>query len=249
MTRSPAYDTIGVGYASARRPDPRITARIVEALGDARRVVNVGAGTGSYEPAGRAVVAVEPSAVMLAQRGDDAAPVVRGFAEALPFPDDAFDAAMGVLTVHHWTDLDAGLAELCRVAPRRVVLGFDEPRVSSSFWLVSDYFPETSAIESARAPQLDQLVDGLGANRVEVVPVPHDCTDGFAGAYWRRPEAYLDPVVRAGISSFAEMDDAELEPGLTRLRADLESGAWHERHAALTELDEIDLGYRLIITD
>jgi SAM-dependent methyltransferase len=245
---SAAYDTIGVGYASARRPDARIATQIAEALGDARRVVNVGAGTGSYEPTDRIVVAVEPSEVMLAQRDEDAAPVVRGLAEALPFTDGAFDAAMGVLTVHHWTDLDAGLAELCRVAPRRVVLGFDEPQ-SSSFWLVSDYFPETGAIESARAPQLEQLVDGLGATRVEVVPVPHDCTDGFAGAYWRRPEAYLDPAVRAGISSLAAMDDAVLEPGLSRLRADLDSGAWHDRHADLLGLDEIDLGYRLIITD
>jgi SAM-dependent methyltransferase len=245
---SAAYDTIGVGYASARRPDARIATQIAEALGDARRVVNVGAGTGSYEPTDRIVVAVEPSEVMLAQRDEGAAPVVRGLAEALPFTDGAFDAAMGVLTVHHWTDLDAGLAELCRVAPRRVVLGFDEPQ-SSSFWLVSDYFPETGAIESARAPQLEQLVDGLGATRVEVVPVPHDCTDGFAGAYWRRPEAYLDPAVRAGISSLAAMDDAVLEPGLSRLRADLDSGAWHDRHADLLGLDEIDLGYRLIITD
>jgi len=241
-----AYDTIGLGYAERRRPDPRIARQILAALGDARTVVNVGAGTGSYEPDDCVVVGVEPSEVMLAQRAAEAAPVVRGVAEALPFPDSAFDAALGVLTVHHWSDLDAGLAEMSRVAPRRVVLAFDEPK-SAAFWLAADYFPETAAIESARAPQLEQVVDGLAAARVEVVPIPHDCTDGFAGAYWRRPGAYLDPGVRAGISSLAVVPDRVLEPGLTRLRADLESGAWRERHADLLALEEIDLGYRLVI--
>lgn len=245
MRGSDAYDTIGVGYSAARRPDPQIAARILNALGDARRVVNVGAGTGSYEPDDRMVVAVEPSEVMLAQRPAVAAPAVRGFAEALPFRNDAFDAVMGVLTVHHWTDLVAGLAELCRVAPRRVVLAFEEPQ-SATYWL-ADYFPETAAVEATRAPRIEQVVDGLGADRVEVVPVPCDCADGFAGAYWRRPEAYLDPAVRAGISSLAVLGPDELEPGLTRLRADLDSGAWHERHADLLGLEELDLGYRLLI--
>lgn len=239
------YDTIGLGYAEQRRPDPRIARQILAALGDARSVVNVGAGTGSYEPDDRAVVAVEPSEVMLAQRAAEAAPVVRGVAEVLPFPDSAFDAALGVLTVHHWSDLDAGLAELCRVAARRVVLAFDQPK-AATFWL-AEYFPETAAIEAARAPRLEHIVDALAADRVAIVPIPHDCTDGFAGAYWRRPDAYLDPGVRAGISSLAVMPDHELEPGLARLRADLESGAWHERHADLLALDEIDLGYRLVI--
>jgi SAM-dependent methyltransferase len=248
MAQAPAYDTIGRGYATRRRADPRIAARIMEALGDAERVVNVGAGAGSYEPTDRFVIAVEPSEVMIRQRAAHAAPVLRGVAERLPLADGGFDAALAVLTVHHWTDVAAGLAELCRVAPRRVVLGFDEPQ-SMSFWFAADYFPEIAALESERAPQLEEIVDGLGATRVEVVPVPHDCIDGFAGAYWRRPEAYLDPGVRAGISSLAVVPGDVLAPGLERLRADLATGAWHDRHADLLELDEIDLGYRLVVSD
>jgi SAM-dependent methyltransferase len=248
MTPRPTYDTIGVGYAERRRPDPRIAQQILDALGDARRVLNVGAGAGSYEPTDRSVVAIEPSEVMIGQRAPDAAPVVRGVAERLPFPDGSFDAVLGVLTVHHWSDVARGLAEMRRVAPRRVVLGFDEPQ-SSSYWLPADYFPVIAAVESVRAPQLEDVVDGLGATRVEVVPVPHDCTDGFAGAYWRRPEAYLDPAVRCGMSSLAILPDEVVEPALARLRADLESGAWHERHADLLARDEIDLGYRLVISD
>jgi SAM-dependent methyltransferase len=241
-----AYDTIGRGYAARRRPDPRIAARITAALGDARSVVNVGAGAGSYEPADRRVVAVEPSMVMISQRRAGAAPVVRAVAERLPFAARRFDAALAVLTIHHWTDADLGFRELRRVASRRVVLAFDES-MSSDFWLAAEYFPATAAELAATSPQLDDLVTGLGAQQVEVVPVPHDCVDGFAGAYWRRPEAYLDPAVRAGISFFAATAPAEIEPGLARLRDDLDSGAWHARHADLLELDEVDLGYRLLV--
>ncbi|HEY8216078.1 MAG TPA: class I SAM-dependent methyltransferase [Acidimicrobiia bacterium] len=241
------YDTIGRGYAARRRADPRIAAQINAALGDARRVLNVGAGAGSYEPVDRHVVAVEPSEVMIAQRASDAPPVVRAVAEQLPFPSGSFDAVLGVLTVHHWSDLGAGLAEMCRVAPRRVVLTFDETH-ATAYWLVADYFPEIAAVESARAPQLEEVAGGLGATRVDVVPVPHDCTDGFAGAYWRRPEAYFDPTVRRGMSSLAVLPDDVLEPALARLRADLDSGEWHERHAHLLALDEIDLGYRLVVS-
>jgi SAM-dependent methyltransferase len=217
------------------------------ALGDARSVVNVGAGTGSYEPADRSVVGVDPSSVMLSQRTAGAAPAVRGTAEALPFPDRAFDAAMAVLTIHHWSDLDAGLVEVARVARRQVVLTFDQD-FAKDLWMWA-YFPGANAVESSRAPSIESLVARLGADRVEVVPVPHDCTDGFGGAYWRRPDAYLDPRVRAGISSLAVLDDDELRPCLERLAADLESGTWHERNAELLGLDEIDLGYRLVIAD
>jgi SAM-dependent methyltransferase len=192
------------------------------------------------------VAALEPSTLMLRQRPDTAAPAVRGVAEALPFPGDAFDAAMAILTVHHWRDQLAGLAEMCRVAPRRVALVFDQD-VSESFWLYRDYMPASNAIEADRAPRVEMVADALDADRVEIVPVPHDCTDGFGGAYWRRPEAYLDPAVRAGISSLAVLDPRDLEPSLSRLRADLESGVWHERHADLLQHEEIDLGYRLVV--
>jgi SAM-dependent methyltransferase len=242
-----AYDTIGRGYSHHRRPDPRIGRQILAALGDARRVVNVGAGTGSYEPTDRTVVAVEPAATMLDQRPWGSAPAIQGVAEALPFPDSAFDAALAVLTIHHWQDLDRGLAELVRVAAGRVILAFDLA-VASTLWMWR-YFPAATVIDQQWTPPLDHVAERIGATRVEAVPIPHDCIDGFAGAYWRRPAAYLDPRVRAGISSLSLLGDHEIRPGLDQLAADIESGAWHEEHAALVELDELDLGYRLVIAD
>jgi SAM-dependent methyltransferase len=242
------YETIGVGYQSHRVADARLERQVHAALGGAGTVLNVGAGAGSYEPRGCAVVAVEPSRVMLAQRPAGAAPALRGVAEALPFADRAFDAALAVLTVHHWADPSAGLAELRRVARRQVVFHFDL-EVSRAFWL-AEYFPEAWALEGARTPTIDEVTAALGGAqrvRVEPVPVPHDCTDGFGAAYWRRPGAYLDPAVRAGISSLAQLEERATAPGLARLRADLESGAWHDRHAELLDLDEYDGGYRLIV--
>jgi len=242
------YETIGVEYRSRRVADPRLERRVHEALGDAPTVVNVGAGTGSYEPRDRRVVAVEPSVVMLAQRGDGAAPAVRGIAEALPFLDGSFGAALAILTIHHWTDPMAGLAELRRVSRRQVVLHFDLD-VSWRFWL-ADYLPEAWALDDRRSPTVDAAVAALGGSdrvRVEVLPVPHDCTDGFMAAFWRRPDAYLDPGVRAGISSLAQLGDAVVGAGIERLARDLASGTWHERHGALLALDEYDAGYRLIV--
>jgi SAM-dependent methyltransferase len=242
------YETIGLGYRTRRVADPRLERLVDAALGDARHVVNVGAGAGSYEPRDRGVVAVEPSAVMLDQRPAGAAPAVRGVAEALPFPGGAFDAALAVLTIHHWTDPFAGLAELRRIAGRQVVFHFDL-EVCRRFWLAG-YFPAALALDDTRSPTVAEVVDALGGPgraRVEMLPVPHDCTDGFMAAYWRRPDAYLDAGVRAGISSFAQLGDAATADGVERLRADLESGAWHERHAGLLALDEFDGGYRLIV--
>ncbi|HWS46718.1 MAG TPA: class I SAM-dependent methyltransferase [Acidimicrobiia bacterium] len=244
MTR---YDSIGASYARTRRADPRIARRIETALGDARRVVNVGAGTGNYEPAGRRVVAVEPSRTMLAQRPAGAAPAVQAAAEHLPFSDHAFDAALAVLTVHHWSDLGRGLREMQRVAPRQVVFYF-EPSFAGTLWLIDEYFPEITALQSERAaPDGGRLAARLGVERIEVVPVPADCVDGFGGCFWNRPEAYLDPVVQMGMSSFAQLDPAVRAAGTEALRRDLASGAWDERHGALRALDEIDLGYRLLV--
>ena len=246
-----AYDRIGRLYRRHRRPDPRIASRIDRALGEARTVVNVGAGTGSYEPGDRCVVAVEPSAVMVAQRAPGTAPVVRGVAEALPFADDQFDAALAVLTVHHWRDQAAGLSELRRVSRRQVVLCFD-PIVDEAHWLVTDYLPEIRDMyEWAPAPAwVADVLDRRGTRlRVEVVPVPADCTDGFQNAYWRRPWAYLDADVQACISSLALLDRDILERGLGRLAADLASGAWHARHGRLLEVDELDCGYRLVVAE
>jgi len=238
------YDRIGTTYARTRREDPRIADRIRTALGDASSVVNVGAGAGSYEPAGLDVVAVEPSATMIAQRPPDAAPYVQAAAEALPFDDGAFDAAMAVLTVHHWRDPAAGLAELRRVARDRVVVFTWDPAFARAHWLVDEYVPQFAADDAGRFPTVEAVAAGIGGGRVEPVPIPHDCHDGFLGAFWRRPEAYLDPEVRAGMSVF-HVPGAE--DGIERLAADLESGAWAERHAALLALDELDLGYRLVV--
>lgn len=246
MTGRPeVYDAIGRGYAGTRRADPRVARRLHDGLGDATRVVNVGAGTGSYEPDDRWVVAVEPSTTMLAQRPEGSAPAVQAVAERLPFPDGAFDAALAVFTVHHWRDIGAGLAELRRVAARQVLLVF-EPM--GDLWLVDDYFPEVKVLPTERrAPTPDSLRAHLDVRSVASLPVPADCVDGFTGAYWNRPEAYLDPSIRAGMSSFAQLDEAVVERGAARLRADLASGAWDERHGHLRALAELDIGYRIVV--
>lgn len=240
------YQSIGNSYSAARRPDPRIQRLIVAALGDAQSVVNVGAGTGNYEPVDRRVVAVEPSLAMICQRRPGAAPAVRAVAEALPFGDQTFEAALAILTLHHWADLSGGLLELRRVASRQVILLF-EPWVSWQFWMV-EYFPECLSLPSEkRAPNIEDLRARLDVQTVVPVPVPADCIDGFAGAYWRRPESYLDPSVRAGISSLAQLSPEVAERCVRRLWQDLESGEWDARYGYLRELTELDLGYRLLI--
>jgi SAM-dependent methyltransferase len=238
------YDHIGVGYRTHRRPDPRIAAAIADALGCARSVLNVGAGAGSYEPADRRVLAVEPSPEMIRQRPPGSAPVVQASATALPFRAGAFDATLAVLTVHHWPDRLRGLAELRRVARNRVVILTWEPD-AAPFWLLDDYFPGLAALDRAIFEPLDALRRLLGPIEVRPVPIPHDCVDGFLGAYWRRPEAYLDAGVRGAISTFTKL--ADVEPGLARLRQDLSDGTWQRRNAALLGRPALDLGYRLLI--
>jgi len=241
------YDRIGLLYAKHRRPDPRIAAAICRALGPARSVVNVGAGTGSYEPLDCRVVAVEPSIVMIRQRPRSAAPVVRASADALPFARPVFDAALAALTVHHWRDWKHGLREMRRVARRIVVLTFDV-RLQQDFWLVRDYVP-AMRMELNRIPGVDAVADELGATRVETVVVPHDCLDGFFCAYWRRPDAYLDAEVRACISGLTQLAPNDMMPGLARLRSDLATGRWHERNRKLIGLNELDCGYRLVVCE
>jgi SAM-dependent methyltransferase len=245
----PSYDEYGAGYATVRRPDPRIAAAIRTALGDVESVVNVGAGTGAYEPPDLRVVPVEPSATMRTQRPPDAPPALAGSAEALPLGDGAVEAALAVLTMHHWEDQARGLAELRRVARRRAVLLTWDPAFEGALWLVRDYLPELAALDRGRFWTLGQVARALGPSRVEPVPIPHDCTDGFMGAYWRRPERYLDPAVRPGMSTFNLIPPEALDRGLAQLAADLESGAWHERNAELLERDELDLGYRLVVAE
>jgi len=239
------YDEIGRTYASTRRPDPRVEAAIRAALGDAASVVNVGAGAGSYEPP-QTVLAVEPSAAMIAQRPPGAAPAVQATAEAIPLADGECDAALAVLTIHHWADQERGVSEMRRVAGRVVILTWD-PDYAEAFWLVRDYLPESTALDRRRMPPIAAVGDWMGGAEVTPVPVPHDCVDGFFGAYWRRPEAYLDPRVRAGMSNLAQLGPP-VDRAVAALRADLGSGAWRERNRDLLDLDELDLGYRLLVS-
>jgi SAM-dependent methyltransferase len=240
------YDTIGATYTVTRRTEPRIAAQLWAALGDARKVLNVGAGTGSYEPSDRDVLAVEPSAVMRSQRHGDAAPCLAASAENLPFDDQSFDAAMAFSTIHHWQDPMAGLREMRRVARRVVVFTFDTSD-PSQFWLTRDYLPEVRALRAFTVlASLTELADAIGA-RLEPVPIPWDCADGFFEAYWRRPEAYLDEHVRRGISVWTAVGRAAEVRAVRALRNDLASGRWAERNHDLVELDEAELGARLLV--
>ncbi len=242
------YDRTGIGYAQVRRGDPRIAAFVDSGLGGARSVLNVGAGTGSYEPSDREVTAVEPSERMISQRPPEAAPVVRASAEQLPFEDDSFDAAMAMITVHHWRDLGAGVGEMTRVARDRVVVLSFDPAPLADFWLV-DYFPRAFDIHAEFMPPIEELTALLGVDvAVEAVPIPRRCTDGFFIALWDRPELHLDPEVRRGSTVWHVMERDEIARGLAALAADLESGRWDERHGHLRdETPELDLGLRLLV--
>jgi SAM-dependent methyltransferase len=247
MSGGTLYDRIGVTYTATRGEDPRLAAAIHAALGDAVTVVNVGAGTGSYEPRDRTVIAIEPSAVMIAQRPHDAAPAIIARAEALPLADDGVDAAMAVLSDHHWADRAQGLREMRRVARRRAVVFQHDPAVAERFWLTRDYLP--TFLRRLRGKVLAEMMRPLGDVEIRPVPIPHDCRDGFLAAHWRRPHAYLDPAVRAGISVFAMLPEDEVATAVDRLRADLESGAWERRNADILDRDELDLGFRLVVAE
>ncbi|NEW25829.1 class I SAM-dependent methyltransferase [Nocardia cyriacigeorgica] len=243
------YDATGATYSHTRQPDSRIEAVVLRALSGMSSVVNVGAGAGAYEPP-QTVVAVEPSSVMIAQRPSGAAPALRGLAEHLPLRANAADAALAVLTVHHWTHLEQGIAELARIARRRIViLTWDHP-VMRTFWLLRDYLPAAAATDARLAVPLHRLTSLLpGTVEIHPIPVPADCTDGFGAAYWRRPHAYLEPEVQAGMSMLALTPATELEPGLRQLRADLDSGVWAERNRDLLNRPEFDAGYRLVVAN
>lgn len=239
------YDRIGRGYSTTRQADPRIAARIEVALGDAESIVNVGAGAGSYEPVDREVIAVEPSREMIAQRKPGAVQAICGSAERLPLPDDVADAAMTILSVHHWDDPAGGIREMLRVARRHIVmLTYDPDRVLR--WWLSDYAPQIAEDDARRFPSIDALLNWLGGGVVQTVEVPSDCSDLFLGALWARPELILDDKVRASTSGFARMDAAQERKAITKLGADLKSGAWDERHGHLREREKLDVGLRLV---
>jgi SAM-dependent methyltransferase len=239
------YDRIGVNYSELRKPDPRIAALINRALGNAKTVLNVGAGAGSYEPADRQITAIEPSIEMIQQRPASATSVVQGRAEDLPFGGHSFDASMAILTVHHWSDQAKGLKEMRRVTRGPIVILTYDPSFRG-FWL-ADYIPALIALDEAQMPRLTDYEHWLGPVSISPVPIPHDCTDGFLCAYWQRPAAYLDPRIRAAISSFWAVGD--VSEALNRLERDLQSGAWAERYSELLGLDACDCGYRLVVAN
>lgn len=242
------YDHIGQKYTDTRRPDPRIARAIVAALRNAETVVNVGAGAGAYEPIDKFLIAIEPSWEMIQQRSRGTTPVVQAVAEALPLRAGTFDAAIAVLTLHHWVDWRSGLAEMKRVAERVVLFTFD-PSALDEFWLTEAYFPEIIELDRRRSPSIASIMRELGECRVDAVPIPHDCVDGFLAAFWRRPEAYLNPSIRASMSGFALLDPKTVHRGVARLESDLRSGDWERRFGHLRSLEVLDAGYRLLTTD
>jgi len=241
-----AYDELGVNYTDFRRAEPRIAARIWAALGDARSVVNVGSGAGSYEPRDREVIAVEPSPLMIAKRPAGAAPAIQGVAEALPLDDQSVDAAMGTLTIHHWHDLDAGLAEMRRVARKRIVLLTIDAEKNSEIWTLSEYFPTAAQAEREKMPAMQELEAKLPHATIEVVPAPSRCQDEFTSALWDRPELFLEPETLRASSLWHQLPAEVIQAGQERLRADLASGRWDEKHGHLRTLPELDIGLRLI---
>jgi SAM-dependent methyltransferase len=247
----PRYDRIGDGYARHRREDPRFAARIEAALGDARTVVNVGAGAGSYEPRDRHVIAVEPSDVMAAQRPRDLAPAIRAGAGALPLRDASVDAAMAILTVHHWdADQERGVRELRRVARGPVVILTCDPRLTGAMWLMADYLPEIAELDHRIFPVPETLASWLaGTVHIEPLPVPRDTPDWTLASFWAHPERVLDPQARAATSGFARMDQAIVARAVAAVQRDLESGAWDARHGHLRGLQVHDVGLRLLVAD
>lgn len=244
-----AYDARVAGYGPVRRADPRILKRVAKAIGGAASVLNIGAGTVGYEPPDRRVVAIETGDRAIRRRSQSAAPVVKAEVERLPFKDGSFAATMSILTIQHWSDPIAGLHELARVASRRAVILTLDPEVFGGFWLYR-YFTDAAFLESMRYPKISAVARALGGDvRIETVPVPYDCRDGFIGAYWRRPSLYLDQRVRRTIATLQEIGDDDLLDGLRRLSEDLASGAWEAANGWLLGRNEIDLGYRLIVAE
>ncbi len=244
------YDQIGDFYTATRRADPRIAAQINEALGDARSIANVGAGAGAYEPYDREVLPIEPSSRMIAQREPGLPAAIWGHAENLPLASDSVDAAMACMTLHHWTDWRIGVQEMRRVARKRVVIFTYDHTYAERFWLLRDYLPKLARLDGARFPAIDEQRVAIGDDvEIEPVQIPYDCQDGFLAAYWRRPRAYLDKRIRMGMSIFHLPGANELLGGLGELAEDLQTGRWKERNRDILEREELDLGYRLLVTE
>lgn len=240
------YDVLAPDYVNYRVPDVRIEAAIRKHIPHGVKVLNVGAGQGAYEPQDCDVTAIEPSLEMIARRAPTKAPAIHGFAENLPFDDNSFDIATAILTVHHWRDIRKGLGELRRVACGKVII-LTWNGDYGDFWL-PEYLPEIASIDTEVFPSIDSLSHILrGSTDVEVIDIPHDCTDGFMCAYWRRPEMYLDHAARQAISTFSRLGD--ISDGLGRLRSDIDSGHWYKNYEALVTRIKLDCGYRLVVHD
>lgn len=237
------YNSLAIRYRYYRKPDPRIAERIHFHLQGAQRILNVGAGMGSYEPENCKIVAIEPSHEMISKRKNSKATLIEGFAENLPFKDNQFDCSMAILTLHHWSNVVLGLKEMKRVTKDKIVIltwiGYE-----NNFWLI-DYIPEIQKIDDNLFPTLEDLQEILGDISIETVEIPYDCTDGFMCAYWGRPEMYLDPNARKAISTFSRI--SELQDGLNNLHDDIKSGTWSKKYGHLLLKDSLDLGYRLVV--
>lgn len=243
------YDTIGHGYSQTRREDPRFRAQIHAALANARTVVNVGAGTGAYEPLDRHVIAIEPSDVMAAQRSRELAPAIRASASSIPLCDRSVDAAMAVLSVHHWDEeREKGVRELRRVAREAVVILTYDATISGAMWLMADYLPEVAALDLRIFPPLEQLAEWLGGDvRIDKVPIPCDTPDWMLGSFWAHPERVLDANARAATSGFARMSANVVDRVVSDVSRDLASGLWDDRYGHLRSLDALDVGLRLVV--
>ncbi|MGN8022559.1 class I SAM-dependent methyltransferase [Phyllobacterium sp. 22229] len=242
------YGVIGTGYTQYRQPDPHIAEFIRAALGDARTVLNVGAGAGSYEPVDREVTALEPSASMRAQRPPHLPVAVDGVAENLPFPDQSFDASMATFTVHQWPDLAAGLAEMRRVTRGVILILSCDPDELHRSWL-AEYAPEMIAVEARRYPSMRSIRDGLGG-RAEIIPVPIplNCIDGFGEAYYGRPERLLEKGARLANSAWSFVDPSVAERFVDRLGDDLDTGVWDAMYGSLRKQPFFEGSLRLIIS-
>jgi SAM-dependent methyltransferase len=243
------YDTIGSDYATTRREDPQLRDRIFSSLGASRTVVNVGAGAGSYEPRDRQVLAIEPSDVMAAQRPADLAPAIRGSAAPLPLRDDSVDAAMAILTIHHWDDqVETGVRELRRVASGPVIIVTYDPAVSATMWLMRDYLPEAAALDHATFPTIDNVATWLeGTVEVEPILTPRETPDWTLASFWAHPERVLDQEARNATSAFSRMEPAVVDRVVANVDSDLRDGSWDQRNGNLRSLTECDVGMRLVV--
>jgi SAM-dependent methyltransferase len=243
------YDEIGCDYATTRREDPWLRDRVMSALGDSGTIVNVGAGTGSYEPGDRYVIAIEPSDVMAAQRPAELVPAIRGSAAPLMLRDNSVDAAMAILTIHHWDDqLESGVGELRRVARGPVVILTVDADVSADMWLLRDYLPEAAALDCATFPAIACLVEWLGGTvEVQTILTARDTPDWTLASFWAHPERVLDKTARNATSGFARMDAAVVERVVADVGRDLRNRTWDQRYGHLRHLDELDVGMRLVV--